>query len=403
MEEQSQEVTRRRVFFVPGYDPHPARRYRELYRTEAAKQGEISDYKIAVKALMSRENYAWRVGARFGSDRVISDVEVLEWRDIVRRSMGKGIVATYGQLFRTAWTYLSTGVLPRLIALRRSTMVAGLYPAVVLLLQLLVGIIIAGQVGGFFADIAGPGVGWITAPPIIALTLRWFRSIDSRFYAYYLMHDFAFAARWRGAYAPEVEERLEAFKETVAEAMQSEVDEVLIVGHSSGAQLSVSLAADLIRGGHVSEDGPKLALLTLGQSIPAMSFLPKATRLRSDLHLLGESDDLTWIDVSAPGDGASFALADPVAVTGLATKDQRWPLVLSAAFSETLSPDLRKLLKWKFFRLHIQYLCAYDQPRDYDYFQITGGPLTLATRFEGRKPSPSRIDIAVSPYRAMIG
>ena len=49
-----------------------------------------------------------------------------------------------------------------------------------------------------------------------------------------------------------------------------------------------------------------------------VAFLPDAKQLRQDLRDLSESDDLTWIDVTAPGDGCSFALCDPVAVCGVA-------------------------------------------------------------------------------------
>ena len=41
-------VHRRKVFYIPGYDPFPARRYRELYRSEGAKQAEISGYGLQV-------------------------------------------------------------------------------------------------------------------------------------------------------------------------------------------------------------------------------------------------------------------------------------------------------------------------------------------------------------------
>ena len=109
----------------------------------------------------------------------------------------------------------------------------------------------------------------------------------------------------------------------------------LVVGHSSGAYMAVSLLADLIRAGRVPADGPKLALLTLGHVVPMVSFLPKATRLRADLAFLSTRAEVTWVDVSAPGDGCSFALCDPVAVTGVAPEGQRWPLVISAAFSKT--------------------------------------------------------------------
>jgi len=105
--------------------------------------------------------------------------------------------------------------------------------------------------------------------------------------------------------------------------------------------------------------------------------------------------------VTAPGDGCAFALCDPVAVSGVAPVDQRWPLVLSAAFTQTLSPERWRTLRWRFFRLHFQYLCAFDRPGDYDYFRITAGPPTLAARFKGRAPSKSRIVAPTSGNRGM--
>ncbi|MCC6303939.1 MAG: hypothetical protein IT545_01955, partial [Rhodobacteraceae bacterium] len=168
-----------------------------------------------------------------------------------------------------------------------------------------------------------------------------------------------------------------------------------VVGHSIGTHLAVSLVAALLREGRLRPGGPALGLLTLGQTIPMMSFLPGATRLRADLRLLATAAAITWVDVSAPADGACFALCDPVAVSGVAPPGQRWPLVLSCAFSQTLAPATWARLRRRFFRLHFQYLCAFDaiagRPDAYDYFAITAGPLTLAARHAGRSPSPSRI------------
>ncbi|CAN0068351.1 unnamed protein product, partial [Chrysoparadoxa australica] len=110
-------------------------------------------------------------------------------------------------------------------------------------------------------------------------------------------------------------------------------------------------------------------------------FLRGAHSLRADLRFLSAQDALTWVDVTAPGDGCAFALCDPVAVSGVAPADKRWPLVFSAQFTRSLSPERWKALRWKFFRLHFPYLCAFDRPLDYDYFRITAGPLSLATRY----------------------
>ena len=88
-------------------------------------------------------------------------------------------------------------------------------------------------------------------------------------------------------------------------------------------------------------------------------------------------------------------------MTGVAPKEKRWPLVVSAAFSQTLSAKKWRYLKHRYFRLHFQYLCAFDKPGDYDFFQITAGPKTLEARYNGRQPSKSRIDVPASLYRSM--
>ncbi|MCB1396715.1 MAG: hypothetical protein KDJ98_12270, partial [Rhodobacteraceae bacterium] len=138
-----------------------------------------------------------------------------------------------------------------------------------------------------------------------------------------------------------------------------------------------------------------------GQAIPMQGFLPDATRLRTDLRQMAGSKTTTWVDVSARGDGVCFWLCDPAAVCGVAPKGHRWPLVISAAFSQSLKPETWRKIRWRFFRLHIQYLAAFDRPRDYDYFQITAGPMTLAARYRGRAPSPSLETRVFSPHRGV--
>ena len=73
------------------------------------------------------------------------------------------------------------------------------------------------------------------------------------------------------------------------------------------------------------------------------------------------------------------------AVSGQGDGTQNGPLVLSAAFTQTLSDARWRVLRWRFFRLHFQYLCAFDQPGFYD-------------RFQDRAPSPSRIVTQTTRY-----
>lgn len=275
-------------------------------------------------------------------------------------------------------------------------MITAFYPVFMLLVQLALGSAAGFLVYRLLAP-ESPLLALPLAVMVFAGVLIIFRRLDGRFYVYYLLGDYFFFASGGGRTPHDLVTRLQGFVEQITAALESEADEVLIVGHSSGAQLAVSLAAMVLR--RQTGQRARLSLLTLGQVIPMISFLPRARELRRDLAYLSNHPQLIWADVSAPGDGACFALCDPVQVTGVAPDDAIWPVTISAAFSQTLSTSTQRANRWRFFRLHMQYLCAFEHPRDYDYFRITGGPRSLRDLLKSRANSPSRVTVPRSPYR----
>lgn len=389
---------RRRVFYIPGFDPFPPRRYRELYRKEGADQSRLSGYDLTLRPAGKT---GWKVSSFIDGRRAEAQMDVLVWSDIVQGSMARGMLATYVQLVRTAWAYIGSGALRRLMRLRKGPVIAALYPVVALLLQGLVALGL-GALAAWLVTLFLPlWVGLAVGAGVVWAVLYGFRRIDHRLMAWYLMHDYAFVAQHNGADPAALTARLDQFADRLRAALAEDWDEVLLVGHSSGAHMGVQVVARLIRQG-LPAGGPALGLLTLGQVVPMVSFLPRADALRADLALVSQSDALTWIDVTAPGDGCAFALCDPVAVTGVAPEGKRWPLVISAAFSRTLRPETWGRLRRRYFRLHFQYMCAFDnlpgQGWDYDYFRLTAGPRPLAVHFAGRPASASRIETAVNRH-----
>ncbi|WP_112312284.1 hypothetical protein [Pseudogemmobacter bohemicus] len=401
-DQQQGQAFRRKVFYLPGYDPFHPRRYRELYRKEGTEQARLSGYDLRLMPKKAGGPYGWRVEARIEGQAVQTDMEVLVWSDIVKGSMSETIPATYLQLLRTAWAYIGSGALFRLMRLRKGPMIAALYPIVFLLLQLVVAL----GLGWAGYRLVAHGLHWVPGLPVAAGilwgVLYWFRKKDNKVFAWYLMHDYAYSAQLKGANPPELEARMFDFGKQIRAALDGDYDEVLVIGHSSGAHLGVSILADLIREG-LPDTRPALSFLSLGHVVPMVSFLPGATRLRTDLAYLCTRDEIAWIDVTAPGDGCAFALCDPVSVSVIPPAGKRWPLVISAAFTQTLSPARWRELKRRWFRLHFQYLCAFDnlsgQPGEYDYFRVTAGPQLLGARFAGRSPSKSRIEQTVNRYR----
>ena len=54
---------RRRVFYIPGYDPFHPRRYRELFRKEGTEQARISGYSLDLKPKPTKGPYGWHAAA----------------------------------------------------------------------------------------------------------------------------------------------------------------------------------------------------------------------------------------------------------------------------------------------------------------------------------------------------
>ena len=129
-------VRKRKVFYIPGYDPIGPRRYRELYRTEAKRQEQISGYELNVKG-RSRgdENYGWDVKSKIDGKKTDTSFEFLLWSDVVQDSQSRTILSTFLLLVRTAWIYLSTGALGRIAKTRRFPVFVALYPVFALTLQ----------------------------------------------------------------------------------------------------------------------------------------------------------------------------------------------------------------------------------------------------------------------------
>lgn len=398
---------RRRVFYIPGFDPFPARRYREIYRAEGARQAQLSGYALALSPRPEgASGYGWAVSTRTRDQPAEADVEVLVWDDIVAARMQPGLIGIYWTMLHTIWVYFSTGATWGLIRVRIGPFVAGFYPVTILLAQAALAGLAAWVVwrgaGWLVPGLAGQALGLAAGALMAWAVMEGGRRADRWLFARYLMFELAQSAIHRGGFGPDLEGRLDEFAARLAAARGQDWDEVLVVGHSSGAALAVAVVARALR---QAEGGAPLALLTLGHVIPLHSFLPEARGLRRDLHDLSLSDDLTWADVSAPGDGGSFGLADPVAISGVRPAGARWPRVISAAFRRTLAPATFARLRWRFYALHFQYLRAFDGPNrsadDYDYFQITAGPRPLAARIAGRADSPQTIRRVFSPHRDM--
>lgn len=391
-----QTVRHRRVFYISGFDPQGPRRYYQLYRDESQVQADISGYEIDVSPLVYEKGAAaahWSAQLREGGMLTEADVVMLRWDDIARSWMRMSLPATYKLMMKTWWRYVGSGAFWALTGIRSLSTWVGMYPVIAMILYFVIAVW-NGLFGVWaFAGISGLPL-WACSPVFMIVfygLMRATRMLDDQLLVYYLMCDFGFTASHSKGEAPEIEARIDEFSARVyAEWSKGDCDEVLIIGHSSGGSYAASVAARVVAMGADKRKGPHLSFLTLGQTIPMLSFLPGAVRLRDELRALGKAEEIDWIDVTSPADGGCYALSDPVGVSGVAPpmKERRNPKVISATFWEAISPEMKARLKGRWFRIHIQYLCAFDRPIDFDYFRITSGPIRLKERFAARSESP---------------
>ncbi len=177
---------------------------------------------------------------------------------------------------------------------------------------------------------------------------------------------------------------MDTFAGYVVDAVRnSDADEAVIVGHSSGSFLAIDvLDRALARDPALGRHGPKLALLTIGANLPIVGFHPGAQWFRDRLKRLAIAPKLTWVDYQSRHDIMNFWPFDPIAGHGITLgRERRNPLVVPISFRDLWTPGGFGRRRWRFFRAHFQFLLANERPgAAYDYYLICCGPFDLVTR-----------------------
>lgn len=384
-------VRRRLVAYLSGFDPQGPAHYQQLYATEAPKQAAVSGYRLDVgkRRKYSEHVAGWELDAELDGINTRTRYEFLRWDDIVRAHWPR---SRWGLLRGTAfasWAMWRNGVMWH--SWRRSwpMFVAIALPGFSMLLVALLGLALLATSGGLV--MGGQGLGGslllLLGGPLLVLGARW---AEHRTHMAWLMRSLACLVRQGRGQTPELEARLTLHAEHLARQWRSgEFDEVLVVGHSSGAMMAASIMARTLK---ALADEParmpqrRLALLTLGHCSPLLSAQAEAQAFRDELRLLGKHPALCWVDYGAPPDGCCFPLINPC--EGLGLPEGAGPKLLNPRFAQLFGPTTYQALRKDKFRCHFQYLMASEQPGAYDYFAMTAGPWSLAARHAQVKGNP---------------
>jgi len=237
------DVKRRRVFYVSGFDPKGPAWYYELFATEALKQAAVSGYQLKVGSRGRAGKFVarWTLEWEKDGERVETVYDFLRWDDIMRAHWPRGEFWMIWVFIRTYWRYLQTGVLPRVLRTNWPTGIAACYPAVLILSLVFIAIALPILGAAFFS----PWWPWFLA----ALPLSWaviqfgMLLIDRFFGALWLVRIYAFNLLQARRAVAGLDERIDVLSRHIAKTTEDGPDETLIIGHSTGVQLAVSLLA----------------------------------------------------------------------------------------------------------------------------------------------------------------
>lgn len=382
-------VRRRLTLYLSGFDPQGPAHYHQLYVDGAKQQAAVSGYQCTVGPRRKAGPHVawWNVRHQTSdpdSPATETRYEFLRWDDIVRQHWPRGRAAllratayastqmwrngVMWQTLRTSWPMFVAIALPGIAMALLAVLLAGLLTGAIALAQ-------SGQPVWAAAAVLA-GVPLLAGIGIVA---------ERRSHMAWLMRSLACLVRQGRGQTPELDERLDHFAEHVCtQARSGAWDEIVVVGHSSGAMMAMIVTARALHRMAQGGDGEmptQLALLTLGHCAPLLSEQPEAERFREESVRLATSPRLTWIDYGAPPDGCCFPLVRPTgAVQGPQIVRPNQPKLLNPRFAQVFSAAAYQQVRSDKFRCHFQYLMATELPGFYDYFAITSGPLTLADR-----------------------
>jgi hypothetical protein len=383
------QVKRRLLIYVQGYDPRGLAEYYRMFRREYRRTCELYGLSGEVsRAENDPERFitTWNVTTRGDGWQVATRYMFLRWEDIIRKDFARPAWWKIVNMYRVYALSLMSGVVTRIVKAHWRFGLFTLYPLALMTLWLLLGAVAGGLAVKLLLvlgahPVVARFVGIITGIGSFG-SLLWLT--EAKTYLLYLCDDSASTYQFAHRQRPDWEQRMETFAGYVVDAVrQSDADEVVIVGHSSGSFLAIDvLDRGLARDPALGRHGPKVALLTVGANLPIVGFHTKAQWFRDWLRRLAVEPDIAWVDYQSRHDIMNFWPFDPIAGHGIALgPERRNPLVVAVSFRDLWIPAEFNRKRWSFFRAHFQFLHANDRPgAAYDYYMICCGPFDLSTR-----------------------
>jgi len=374
-------VTRRRVVHISGFEPVGLDALDRRMRSGLRKFGALwgASARCSGPAVSDDGRAAtWQVDAAGPNWETHCDYTVLRWDELMEPYTGRSwpgrMVHGYGALFALVFN----GTLARYFRANIRYGLFFIYP-----LALLLAFVVLGLLAGFGIAWAGIPAAALAAPAVaVAVFLALLRFVGNYFYLDFALADWAFAAdlaRDRVAGLDPVIERFTA--EVFAALRDHDADEVLLSAVSLGAvMLAEAIDRIFAREPDAGVYFRRASFLTVGSSILKIGLHPAAGRLRRLIGRVGAEGDVFWVEYQAKVDPINFYKTDPVADLGNPATGR--PVVRQIRIRNMMTAADYRRAQRSSLHLHRQFVMPNGKRYFYDFYQMSFGPLSLATRLK---------------------
>lgn len=381
-------VQHRHIIYVQGYDPRGLAQYYRMFRTELRKFGRLYQLTATISRPQSTpdgETASWTIETKASDWQTHTSYDFLRFEDLIQRDLAAPIWGTVFQAIWIYWRLVFGGTIARFWKAnwRFATFIT--YPHVLLLAEALCGLGIALAFAKGLDALGIPGLLSIAAAiaVFVALLGTVLKYTENQTYLLYLLSDTIWTWEFSHRQRPEWDERIDRFAQYLVNvARTSDAEEIVVVGHSSGSFLGTEILARALKlDPALGRHGPRIVLLTIGGNFPIVGFHAASKDFRDHLRQLAIEPSIDWIDCQSRKDVMNFYPFDPIAGHGIDVgAARRNPTIVPVRFREIIKPEHYNLFRWKFFRVHFQFVMANERPHAYDFFMIVCGPIPLSER-----------------------
>jgi len=311
----SRHVKKRAVCYISGYDPRGARYYHSLFKTESAKQADLTGCEVNVsrrKKAGERVNQ-WQVDwSDLHGRKCTNDYFVLSYDEIIKNNWARTEIEILIDFVKGYWGFFRTGVCTKGWKLNWPTMVTSLYPPVIIFCQLLLLALLA--IAAFSLPLHWSLQTLLAIAPVYPM-IKVGNYLDKKCNHYWLIRTMQYWTRKKYREQPLFDSIIHEFTDQLLELDKSdEYDEIIVVAHSLGCVMAVEMMAHALKGDtKLGTRRAEVNLLTLGGTLPFVAFAPNNHEFRDALYALINEQRIDWLDFAAKVDGPSFYLIHPLA------------------------------------------------------------------------------------------